>query len=614
MKKLIILFGIILISSNIFAQRTIWNLGKLGIRYDQGSGNDTLLLKFNSDTTDFYSTTNPYYKFYGGVICDSIKVDETNWVKSFLGGTGTTNYVPYFTSPNTLSNSPIYVSSNKIAIGNTNPQGLLDARSDVTTYSIFGSSTNYLYIGFGNLGDEIGITDNNNRIIAGETGGYYQYGGSAPTQGLIINNDSVGIGTATPSCKLDVIGRISSSNMETNTTSLTTRLGINSGLNEDETEERENVFIGYNSGYSNTTGSSNVFIGNQSGYTNTDGGSNIFIGNSSGYENSTGSYNVFMGSKCGNKNTIGSNNTFFGYSAGAKNVTTDDNTFVGYSSGFSVTNGQQNTSLGSNAMYLNSTGSGLVCLGYRAGYSEQNSNSIYIGSYAGNSNNGGNNIFIGFDAGLHLLTANNRLIIDNQNRTNVNGDTTKALIYGVFASDPADQKLTVNGYFQSDTNSMQSYTGIFALTTAYTPTAINTWLRIKMDSLYEADTYGFHFNADSTGIVCEHSGIYQFGGHAKLYNTSAGLVTATVGMHLLVNSSEQEEFNTAVSRSFNASGAADLVSAANGFLRLNANDTLYIEMKTTDTDIDLDQIDSNFFDNIPIPLTIFLHEIKPIKK
>ena len=30
---------------------------------------------------------------------------------SFIGGTGTTNYVPYFTSSNTLSTSPIYISS-----------------------------------------------------------------------------------------------------------------------------------------------------------------------------------------------------------------------------------------------------------------------------------------------------------------------------------------------------------------------------------------------------------------------------------------------------------------------------------------------------------------------
>jgi hypothetical protein len=59
------------------------------------------------------------------------------------------------------------------------------------------------------------------------------------------------------------------------------------------------VAIGYQSGYSNTTGSSNTFAGRAAGYSNTTGSDNTFAGRAAGYSNTTGSSNTFAGYAAG---------------------------------------------------------------------------------------------------------------------------------------------------------------------------------------------------------------------------------------------------------------------------------------------------------------------------
>ncbi len=92
-------------------------------------------------------------------------------------------------------------------------------------------------------------------------------------------------------------------------------IGEGAGENDDY-DNNDNVFIGYQSGYSSTSGYENIFTGHQSGYSNTSGRQNTFIGDGAGYNNTTGSYNVFSGKHAGYSNTTGSNNIFLGYQAG----------------------------------------------------------------------------------------------------------------------------------------------------------------------------------------------------------------------------------------------------------------------------------------------------------
>ncbi len=125
-------------------------------------------------------------------------------------------------------------------------------------------------------------------------------------------------------------------------------IGEDSGLADDLSLNR-NVFIGYKSGFNNTTGSLNLFLGWRSGNDNTTGSSNVFLGESSGNRNTTGSRNVYVGELTGELNTNGDDNTFLGTCAGAFNTSGSDNVFLGAYSGMN--------SNGSNKLYIENSDS-----------------------------------------------------------------------------------------------------------------------------------------------------------------------------------------------------------------------------------------------------------------
>lgn len=106
----------------------------------------------------------------------------------------------------------------------------------------------------------------------------------------------------------------------------------------------DNTAVGYQSLYNTSTGSENTAIGYQAGYVN-NGNFNIFVGYNSGQANTSGSANVFMGLAAGQHNTTGSFNTYIGYASGGLTTTNSNNTFYGYGSG-SGSNGDNNSFVG----------------------------------------------------------------------------------------------------------------------------------------------------------------------------------------------------------------------------------------------------------------------------
>lgn len=124
------------------------------------------------------------------------------------------------------------------------------------------------------------------------------------------------------------------------------------------------------------TRNTNIFIGLNAGPLNT-GTNNIFVGTGAGSSNYSGNYNTFMGTDAGYSITGGDYNVFVGRQAGYSNVFSDGNTFIGRSVGYSNVNGNYNTFLGESAGRTN-TGSSSVFLGYHAGFTEANSNKLYI--------------------------------------------------------------------------------------------------------------------------------------------------------------------------------------------------------------------------------------------
>jgi hypothetical protein len=77
------------------------------------------------------------------------------------------------------------------------------------------------------------------------------------------------------------------------------------------------------------TGGSNTFMGYQSGWMDTSGNANVFVGYESGGLNTTGDSNVFVGSGAGSGTTTGSNNIFIGQGAGVDNSTGSYDIYVG---------------------------------------------------------------------------------------------------------------------------------------------------------------------------------------------------------------------------------------------------------------------------------------------
>ncbi len=70
-----------------------------------------------------------------------------------------------------------------------------------------------------------------------------------------------------------------------------------------------NIFIGGESGYSNTTGNYNIYLGNRAGWSGTTANHNVVIGHDAGIENQTGIGNVFIGNQAG-FNETGSNKLY----------------------------------------------------------------------------------------------------------------------------------------------------------------------------------------------------------------------------------------------------------------------------------------------------------------
>jgi len=176
---------------------------------------------------------------------------------------------------------------------------------------------------------------------------------------------------------------------------------------------KNNVFIGNNSGYTNSGGANNVFIGNNSGYKSNES-FNVFVGFNSGKENVGGMANTFAGDNSGLFNSWGCNNSVYGSGAGYCNETGNNNSIFGASAGhgYYYNSYSGNCLFGNSAGYNTRTGGYNVMLGYRAGYSNQS---------------GVGNIFIGRDAG-YSETTSDKLYIENSN-------STTPLIWGDFAND-----------------------------------------------------------------------------------------------------------------------------------------------------------------------------------
>lgn len=209
---------------------------------------------------------------------------------------------------------------------------------------------------------------------------------------------NIGVGTTSPSQKLDVNGDASINGVRVGrgagSVSSNTVLGA-SALNSNTTGT-VNTAVGSSALYFNQTGVSNSAFGYEALYNNTATGNSAFgassqrgttsgeynasLGESSLRLNTTGSYNCALGVSAARTNSTGSSNCAFGVGALYTNSTSNNNTAIGDSALYSAVTGG-NTAVGAvslNSINATNTWTNCSALGYSADVT--GSNQVQLGN------------------------------------------------------------------------------------------------------------------------------------------------------------------------------------------------------------------------------------------
>jgi hypothetical protein len=226
-----------------------------------------------------------------------------------------------------------------------------------------------------------------------------------------------GISKTDTTSKLEISGRVSQVGLDGSTF-----FGFEAGLNDDLTTNNNTAF-GYQAG-KNATSFNVVAIGYQSGYSNTSGNGWVSVGAGSGYSNTTGSAWTALGGGAGSSNETGNNWMAIGVSAGLNNTSGSDFVAIGVSAGSANTSGSNWITIGINAGRY-----------YSGGTSNANfSNGVYIGHTTKvGATNATNEIVIGYQAegiGSNTIVIGNTSITNNYIRGNFNITDGRNLIIG----------------------------------------------------------------------------------------------------------------------------------------------------------------------------------------
>lgn len=141
-------------------------------------------------------------------------------------------------------------------------------------------------------------------------------------------------------------------------------------------------------GYGNNQLNSNMALGLNAGISITTGTSNLFLGSLAGQSNTTGHDNVYIGYGVAQFSTVSNFNTIIGAQSGGT-PTSDYNTIIGAANAQSLTSGTSNIIIGSLAGSAISTHNYNIIIGTSAGANLNSDGNTLIGNAAGNAFAGG---------------------------------------------------------------------------------------------------------------------------------------------------------------------------------------------------------------------------------
>jgi hypothetical protein len=195
-------------------------------------------------------------------------------------------------------------------------------------------------------------------------------------------NSRLGIGTTTPSVRLQVTGSDAIINLvkagKGNGSKLrNTAFGTNA---LDVTNADNNTAIGYQALKSNTDGTLNTAIGREALTNNTEGVSNVAVGNGTLSTNTIGLKNVAIGDSVLLNCTQGARNTAVGDQSLYALTEGVSNTAIGDASGIAITTGINNTFLGKDTGTLIITGNDNTFIGRGMSTLGDDSSNLLIGA------------------------------------------------------------------------------------------------------------------------------------------------------------------------------------------------------------------------------------------
>jgi len=289
--------------------------GFIGIGNGTFSNNPTTLLHI-------YSTQSNAFRLQDGTQgVGKVLVSDANgnasWGTSSSGtgtitGSGTSNYIPRFSSSTGLTISNIYQGSTLGAI-------LIGYTSSSSTYD---SDTNVLRVKGDVYFDNVGTSKKfylNGTYLFDDIKGSIALGYQALNSGGTAGNQNIAIGYQS--------------------------------LKNSDGNTDYNIGLGYQSLFNNT-GDSNLAIGYQSLFNNTIGSYNLSIGYNSLHNNISGNYNVAIGFNSGSGFLVGNGNYFLTSTSSSIGITQGNfNTYLGYNIVSSTSSSNtHNTVIGANTI------------------------------------------------------------------------------------------------------------------------------------------------------------------------------------------------------------------------------------------------------------------------
>lgn len=259
--------------------------------------------------------------------------------------------------------------------------------------------------------------------------------GAATIAGMTVSHGGYGGGSAIPDTESTAVGTGAlAANIYTSPTSGGRNAAFGHNAMIVNSTGFKNAAFGYESLYRNTSGSTGTAFGYASLVFNTIGIGNTAVGYQSGHNIDFGNYNTLVGFNAGIGEVVGAGTGFNG----------QYNTGVGYVTMLVISTGTNNSSLGSNTLSSLTSGNLSTAIGANALASViTSSGNTAVGANALYATLGFSNVALGYFAGRYE-TGSQRLIIDNQDRTNSAGEVAGAMFYGVFNGTPASQTLRIN--------------------------------------------------------------------------------------------------------------------------------------------------------------------------